>query len=116
VLRALVQQHLDALLPLVTEPPRRSLFARSGRATLQEALRRVLHRTDVRRSAFRGARVSHSKNCSASSCFIVVANQPSRGRLGGRAFLNRCVLTSQLRKTLPFKLTGSGAWDLRDRR
>ena len=106
VLRALVQQHLDALLPLVTEPLPADVLREADVPPLQEALRRVHRPTSVAEALQGRARLAFEELL----CVQLLhrrANQLARAARGGRAFLNRRVLTSQLRKTLPFKLTGA---------
>lgn len=106
VLRALVQQHLDALLPLVTEPLPADVLREAGVPPLREALRRVHSPTSVAEALEGRARLAFEELL----CVQLLhrrANQLARDARGGRVFVNRRKLTSELRKTLPFTLTGA---------
>ena len=106
VLRALIQQHLDALLPLVTEPLPVGVLREAGVPPLRQALHRVHRPTSVAEALEGRARLAFEELL----CVQLLhrrANQLARDARGGRMFMNRRILTSQLRKTLPFKLTGA---------
>ena len=106
VLRALVQQHLDALLPLVNEPLPQSLLTEANVPPLRDALRMVHRPTSVAEAHEGRARLAFEELL----CVQLLhrrANQLIRNAQGGHAFANRRQLTSQLRKTLPFTLTGA---------
>jgi len=106
VLRALIQQHLDALLPLVLEPLSADLLNEAGVPPLREAFRRVHRPTSVAEALAGRSRLAFEELL----CVQLLhrkANQLSRDAHGGRAYANRRTLTSQLRRALPFALTGA---------
>ncbi len=106
VLRALVQQHLDALLPLVVEPLPASILREAGVPALRDALRSVHRPSSVAEAHAGRARLAFEELL----CVQLLhrrANQIAREQRGGRVFVNRRLLTSQLRKVLPFTLTGA---------
>jgi ATP-dependent DNA helicase RecG len=77
-IRTLVESHLDALLPLVTEHLPRALPRAPGVPELPEALRMV-HRPASIAEAAAGGRASRTRSCSASH------PPPPRQRAGARA-------------------------------
>jgi ATP-dependent DNA helicase RecG len=105
-IRSLIEQHLDRLLPLVQEflPP--AMLAQAGVPPLGEALR-LVHRPPSVADAMRGrARLAFEE------LFFVHllhrrANAVARERRAGIAFVNRRDLTSRLKASLPFELTGA---------
>jgi ATP-dependent DNA helicase RecG len=105
-IRSLIEQHLDQLLPLVQEflPP--AMLAQAGVPPLGEALR-LVHRPPSVADAMRGrARLAFEE------LFFVHllhrrANAVARERRAGIAFVNRRDLTSRLKASLPFELTGA---------
>ncbi|MCA0375968.1 MAG: ATP-dependent DNA helicase RecG [Gemmatimonadetes bacterium] len=104
VLRALVLQHLDALLPLVEEPLDAALLAAADVPPLREALRMV-HRPQSVAEAHRGRARLAFEELLCVQLLHRRANQVTRTARGGRAFVNRRQLTSQLRASLPYQLT-----------
>jgi len=113
VLRALVQQHIDALLPLVTEPLPSDVLVDAGVPSLREALRRVHRPTSVAEALEGRARLAFEELL----CVQLLhrrANQLARSAHGGRVFTNKRQLTSQLRASLPFTLTGAQVRVLRE--
>ncbi len=106
VLRALIQQHLDALLPLVTEPLPADVLREAEVPPLREALRRVHRPTSVAEALEGRARLAFEELL----CVQLLhrrANQLARDAEGGRRFVNRRQLTTALRAALPFTLTGA---------
>ena len=106
VIRTLIESHLDALLPLVTEylPPH--VYQPAGVLPLQEALRAV-HRPSSLAEALAGrARLAYEE-----LLFVHLlrrrANALARSRRDGITFINRRQLTSALRAALPYELTGA---------
>ena len=105
-LRALIDAHLDELLPLVQEylPP--PLLARTGVPPLREALRMV-HRP----SSISEAMIGRSRLAFEELFFVQIlqqrARELAREARRGIAFTNRRELTSQLRAALPFELTAA---------
>ena len=106
VIRALIDSHLDALLPLVSEYLPAALLARAGVPPLSEALRMV-HRPASIAEAMRGrARLAFEE-----LFFVHIlhrrARELARERRRGIAFENRRALTSALKAALPFELTAA---------
>lgn len=104
VIRGIIDQHLDALLPLVREylPP--DLLARLSLTQLPDALR-MLHRPASIAEAARGRdRLAYEE-----LLFVQLlqrrANKLAREARAGITFVNRRELTSALRDALPFELT-----------
>jgi ATP-dependent DNA helicase RecG len=106
VIRGLIETHLDALLPLVEEYIPAELLAQAGVPSLPDALRAV-HRPTSLASALAGrARLAYEE-----LLFVHIlqrrARQIASEARDGIAFVNRKELTSKLRETLPFTLTGA---------
>ncbi len=106
VLRALVEQYLDQLIPLVREVLPESVRREADVLPLAEAFR-LVHRPESVAEAHRGrARLAFDELL----CVQILhrrANQLARATRDGNAFVNKRELTSQLRATLPFTLTGA---------
>jgi ATP-dependent DNA helicase RecG len=105
-LRALVDQHLDALLPLVREPLPMSLLEEAGVRPLPEALRLVHRPGSVKDARIGRARLAWEELL----CVHLLhrrANVLAREQRHGVAFENRRDLTKQLREHLPFTLTAA---------
>jgi ATP-dependent DNA helicase RecG len=112
-LRALIEQHLPALLPLVAEflPP--GMAEGTGLSPLAEALRMV-HRPASVAEAERGR-----DRLAFDELFLVQllkrrANALAREPRRGIVFTSRRTLTTQLRESLPFALTGAQTRALRE--
>ena len=106
VIRSLVEAHLDALLPLVTEYLPADILGRADVPALADALRMV-HRPQSVAEAMRGrARLAFEE-----LLFVHIlhrrAKDLARERREGIAFTNRRELTTRLRTSLPFELTGA---------
>jgi ATP-dependent DNA helicase RecG len=112
-LRALVERHLDALLPHVTEYLPDDVLARAGVPPLPDAMRMV-HRPDSLAEAHAG----RSRLAFEELFFVHLlqhrARALARERRSGIAFRNRRRLTSALKDTLPFTLTGAQARTIRE--
>jgi ATP-dependent DNA helicase RecG len=104
LLRGMVQQHLDALLPLVTEPLPASLLEEADVPPLRDALRMV-HRPTSVAEAERGRSRLAFEELLCVQLLHRKANQIARDAAGGRQFENRRALTSRLRAALPYTLT-----------
>jgi ATP-dependent DNA helicase RecG len=113
VLRGLVQQHLDALLPLVSEPLPAELLAEADVPPLREALRMV-HRPDSVAEAVRGRSRLAFEELLCVQILHRRANQVAREARGGRRFANRRDLTTKLRAALPFQLTHAQVRSIRE--
>ena len=106
VIRSIIDQSLDALLPLVVEYLPRDVLQRSGVPGLADALRMV-HRPATLAEAHRG----RSRLAFEELLFVHLLQQRSkalaRERRAGITFANRRELTTALRTALPFELTGA---------
>ncbi len=106
VLRALVQQYLDQLLPLVEELLGADVLAAADVPPLPEAFR-LVHRPQSVAEAHRGRSRLAFEELLCVQLLHRRANQLMRETRGGRAFENRRDLTSKLRAALPYTLTGA---------
>ena len=104
LLRAMVQQHLDDLLPLVQEPLPAWVLEAAEVPLLPDALRMV-HRPTSVAEAMRGRSRLAFEELLCVQLLHRKANQAAREARGGRAFENRKNLTSKLRAVLPYTLT-----------
>lgn len=105
-LRALIELHLNALLALVTEHLPPAVQAGSGVVGIADALRMVHRPTSVAEATKGRDRLAFDE-----LLFVQLlhrrANALAREPRRGIVFTNRRTLTSQLRTTLPFALTGA---------
>ncbi len=105
-LRALIELHLNALLALVTEHLPPAVQEGAGVVGIADALRMVHRPTSV-------AEATQGRDRLAFDELLFVqllhrrANALAREPRKGIVFTNRRTLTSQLRTTLPFALTGA---------
>lgn len=106
VLRALVQEYLDELLPLVFEPLSVAMLHDADVPALRDALRMV-HRPASVADALRGRARLAFEELLCVQLLHRRANQLARDARGGTSFVNRRDLTTQLRAALPFTLTGA---------
>ena len=104
ILRALVQQHLDALLPLLDEPLPARILRDAGVPSLREAIERV-HRPASVAAANSGRDRLAFEELLCVQLLQRKANRLAREARSGTAFHNRKLLTSRLREALPFQLT-----------
>ncbi|MBX6333334.1 MAG: DEAD/DEAH box helicase, partial [Gemmatimonadaceae bacterium] len=105
-IRALIDAHLDTLLPLVRELLPEEALRRAAVPALPDALRMV-HRPASIAEAMRGrARLAFEE-----LLFVHIlhrrAKALARARREGIRFVNRRELTSRLKASLPFALTGA---------
>ena len=112
-IRALIEQHLDALLPLVTEYLPAGVLAQGEVPGLREALQMV-HRPGSIAEAMRGReRLAYEE-----LLFVHIlqrrAHALARERRAGITFTNRRELTSRLKSALPYELTGAQVRALRE--
>ncbi|MDQ8172327.1 MAG: ATP-dependent DNA helicase RecG [Gemmatimonadota bacterium] len=113
VLRALVQAHLDQLLPLVQETLPREILTQAGVPDLPEAFRLVHRPASVAEALHGRARLAFEELL----CVQLLhrkANQVAREARGGTAFVNRRDLTTKLRALLPYALTGAQVRAIRE--
>jgi len=113
VIRGLLDAHLDTLLPLVTETLPADVLAPARVPPLPEALRMV-HRPASLGEAMNGrARLAYEE-----LLFVQIlqrrANAIARSERRGITFENKRLLTSRLRKSLPWELTGAQMRALRE--
>ncbi|MBL0171440.1 MAG: DEAD/DEAH box helicase [Gemmatimonadaceae bacterium] len=113
ILRALVQQHLDDLLPLVHDVLPLDVLREAGVPMLREALRMV-HRPESVAEALAGRARLAFEELLAVQILHRRANQLARTARQGTAFINKRVLTSRLRAALPFTLTGAQVRAIRE--
>ena len=108
VIRSIIDQSLDALLPLVVEYLPREVVSRSGVPGLADALRMV-HRP----ATLAEAHLGRSRLAFEELLFVHLLQQRSkalaRERRAGITFQNRRELTTALKTALPFELTGAQA-------
>lgn len=113
ILRALIDAHLETLLPLVEEYLSAELRRRAGVVGLAEALRMV-HRPASLVEAQRG----RDRLAFDELLFVQLlqrrANRIAREARGGIRFANHRKLTSALRELLPYTLTGAQVHSLRE--
>jgi ATP-dependent DNA helicase RecG len=106
LLRGLIETHLDALVPQVREYLPSAVLAAAGVPDLPAALRMV-HQPSSLVAALAGrARLAFEE-----LLFVQLlhrrANAVAREARGGIAYVNKRMLTTALKKTLPFELTGA---------
>ena len=105
-IRALLETHLDALLPLAREwlPP--AVIRDAGVPPLPEALRMV-HRPASVSEALRGRSRLAFEELFALQLLYRRAKELARARRDGIRFVNKRELTTRLKASLPFALTGA---------
>jgi ATP-dependent DNA helicase RecG len=113
VIRGIVESHLDELLPLVTEYLPRELLRVAAVPSIGDALRMV-HRPSSIGEAMEGrARLAFEE-----LLFVQILQQRAKSLArevrSGIRFENKRDLTTKLRETLPFSLTGAQARVLRE--
>jgi ATP-dependent DNA helicase RecG len=106
MIRGLIEQHLDALLPHVEEYLPVHLLAEAGVPPLPEALRAVHRPTSLVEALAGRARLAYEE-----LLFVHILKRRARALAqqarDGIQFENRKLLTSKLREALPFTLTGA---------
>ena len=113
VIRGIIESHLDELLPLVTEYLPRELLRVAAVPSIGDALRMV-HRPSSIGEAMEGrARLAFEE-----LLFVQILQQRAKALArevrSGIRFENKRDLTTKLRETLPFSLTGAQARVLRE--
>jgi ATP-dependent DNA helicase RecG len=113
VIRSIIDAHLDALLPLVTEYLPRDVLATSETPGIREALRMVHRPTSIAE-----AMAGRSRLAFEELFFVQLlqqrAKELARERRSGITFVNKRELTTKLREHLPFQLTGAQVQAIRD--
>ena len=113
MIRQLVDKHLDALLPLVTEylPPH--LVAEAGLPQLPDALRAMHRPTSVAEAQKARARLAYEE-----LLFVHLlqrrAHDLAKQARDGIRFVNKKDLTSKFREVLPFELTKAQVRSVRE--
>jgi ATP-dependent DNA helicase RecG len=113
VIRSIIDAHLDALLPLVSEylPP--SVVKAAGVPAIGDALR-MMHRPSSMADAMRG----RSRLAFEELFFVHLLHQRAkelaREPRAGIRFVNKRKLTTALREALPFELTGAQVRAIRE--
>ena len=113
LLRQLVDAQLDALLPQIDDPLPVAVLAAAGVPSLRDALRMV-HRPGSVTEAERGRARLAFEELFCVQLLHRRANQLERSARAGIAFVNRRKLTTALKGTLPFTLTGAQMRVLRE--
>ena len=112
-IRALVQQHLDELLPLVNDPHPRSLRTAAGIPELRPALAAV-HRPAVPADAEAGRRRLAFDELFDQQLVQARARALAKRGRAGISFTNKKALTTRLKQHLPFELTGDQRQAIRE--
>ena len=105
-IRAVIEKHLDTLLPAVEEFLSAELLHQTGLPGIQEALRRVHRPSSVDEALSGRARLAFDELL----CVHLLqrrANAIARQARHGITFVNRRDLTSKLKAALPWELTGA---------
>ena len=113
VIRGIIESHLDALLPLVTEYLPKNLLRATKLASLPDAIRMV-HRPASIAEALRGRDRLAFDELLFMQILMRRSNRVARSRRAGITFVNRKELTSALRVALPYTLTASQAKAIRE--
>jgi ATP-dependent DNA helicase RecG len=113
VIRGIIESHLEALLPLVTEYLPREVLAGAAVPSIGDALRMVHRPTSLAEAMAGRARLAFEE-----LLFVQLLQQRAkslaRETRRGIRFENRRDLTTRLRETLPFTLTGAQGRVLRE--
>lgn len=113
VLRGLIEKHLDALLPLVSEYLPASMLAEARVPSLPDALRAVHRPTSVAAALAGRARLAYEE-----LLFVHLLQRRARAlareRRDGIRFERKRTLTTRLKKALPFALTGAQVRSVRE--
>jgi ATP-dependent DNA helicase RecG len=106
VIRGIIDSHLDVLLPLVTEYLPRDVLRRAAVPSIGDALRMV-HRPTSLAEALEG----RSRLAFEELLFVQLLQQRAkalaRETRRGIHFINKRELTTRLKESLPFQLTGA---------
>jgi ATP-dependent DNA helicase RecG len=113
VVRSIIEQHLDVLLPQVEEYLSPQVLARAGVPPLGEALR-LVHRPDSVAAAMRGRSRLAFEELLCVQILQLRARELVRHERAGIAFTNRRDLTTKLRQSLPFELTAAQMRSVRE--
>ena len=106
VIRSIIESHVDALLPLVTEYLPDDVLAAAGVPSIRDALRMV-HRPTSLAEAMRGRERLAFEELFFVHLLHLRAKTLAREERRGIQFQNRRQLTTRLKDSLPFQLTGA---------
>ncbi|HKS06594.1 MAG TPA: ATP-dependent DNA helicase RecG [Gemmatimonadaceae bacterium] len=106
VIRGIIDQHLDALLPQVEEYLPASIIAAADVPTLNDALR-LVHRPTSVAEALRGRARLAFEELLCVQLLHLRARDVARDARAGIRFENKRDLTTKLRESLPFTLTAA---------
>jgi ATP-dependent DNA helicase RecG len=106
LIRSIIDAHLDALLPLVSEYLPADVLATAGVPGIAEALRQV-HRPASIAEAMAGRSRLAFEELFFVQLLQLRAKELARERRAGITFVNKRELTTKLRERLPFQLTGA---------
>ena len=106
VIRSIIENHLDALLPLVSEYLPNDVLGEGQVPTIRDALRMV-HRPSSLAEAMRGRERLAFEELFFVNLLHLRAKSLSREQRRGIRFENKRQLTTQLKDALPFQLTGA---------
>jgi ATP-dependent DNA helicase RecG len=106
VIRSIVEAHLDALLPLVTEYLPNEVLAAGQVPSIRDAMRMV-HRPTSLAEAMRGRERLAFEELFFVNLLHLRAKSLAREERRGIRFENKRQLTTRLKETLPFQLTGA---------
>ncbi|HVX38142.1 MAG TPA: ATP-dependent DNA helicase RecG [Gemmatimonadaceae bacterium] len=113
LIRSIIDTHLDALLPLVTEYLPADALKMGGVPGIADALRMV-HRP----ASLAEAHTGRSRLAFEELFFVQLlqqrAKELARERRAGITFVNKRSLTTRLRESLPFQLTGAQVRSIRE--
>src|SRR5436190_33547 len=106
IIRSIIDQHLDALLPLVTEYLPSEILATADVPAIREALRMV-HRPASLAEAMQGRARLAFEELFFVNLLHLRAKSLAREERRGIRFENKRDLTTRLKEMLPFQLTGA---------
>jgi ATP-dependent DNA helicase RecG len=106
VIRSIIEAHLDALLPLVSEYLPDEVMSAAAVPSIRDALRMV-HRPTSLVEAMRGRERLAFEELFFVHLLHLRAKTLAREERRGIRFENRRQLTTRLKETLPFQLTGA---------
>ena len=112
-IRSIVERNIDALLPLVREPLPADLLEEAGVPPLDQAMRMVHKPTSVAEAHQGRSRLAFEELLGVHLLHRR-ANALAREPRKGITFTNRKQLTTALRRSLPFELTGAQVRAIRE--
>lgn len=113
VIRSIIEAHLDALLPLVTEYLPNDVLAAGQVPSIRDAMRMV-HRPTSLAEAMRGRERLAFEELFFVNLLHLRAKSLAREVRRGIRFENKRQLTTRLKETLPFQLTGAQTRAIRE--